>query len=173
MNTGVQVAQRVESTFFAHEQLVHDERVTAPAPAPLDAYEMGIVRQLAFSSARQRMSVVASFLPDKGVESGESAQFELFTKGAPEVVAALCRPETGAHRSRSLSLLLPRLCLTSANVRTCCDCCVVLSCVPPARRPLPVQQCASGGIVAVRRFEQSICLREARVLMCVRFCLCL
>lgn len=72
-----------------------EDDVKREAEYAVDAYEMGVVRQLAFSSARQRMSAIVSFLPSGGLESGESAQFELFTKGAPEVVASLCRSETG------------------------------------------------------------------------------
>ncbi|KAM5291918.1 polyamine-transporting ATPase 13A3 [Ctenodactylus gundi] len=68
-----------------------------PAPTPAGSedmelfelpavYEMGIVRQFPFSSALQRMSVVAKVLGDRKMDA--------YTKGAPEVVASLCRPET-------------------------------------------------------------------------------
>nr|XP_021499571.1 probable cation-transporting ATPase 13A3 isoform X5 [Meriones unguiculatus] len=49
-------------------------------------YEIGIVRQFPFSSALQRMSVVARVLGDKKMDA--------YMKGAPEVVASLCKPET-------------------------------------------------------------------------------
>uniref|UniRef100_A0A8C0XJN2 Cation-transporting ATPase n=1 Tax=Castor canadensis TaxID=51338 RepID=A0A8C0XJN2_CASCN len=49
-------------------------------------YEIGIVRQFPFSSALQRMSVVARVLGDKKMDA--------YMKGAPEVIASLCRPET-------------------------------------------------------------------------------
>lgn len=51
------------------------------------AYEIGIVRQFPFSSALQRMSVVARLLGEKRMDA--------YTKGAPEVVASLCKKETG------------------------------------------------------------------------------
>lgn len=50
-------------------------------------YEIGIVRQFPFSSALQRMSVVARVLGDKKMDA--------YMKGAPEVIASLCKPETG------------------------------------------------------------------------------
>lgn len=50
------------------------------------SYEMGIVRQFPFSSALQRMSVVARLLGEKRMDA--------YLKGAPEVVASLCRKET-------------------------------------------------------------------------------
>ncbi|XP_043989032.1 polyamine-transporting ATPase 13A3-like isoform X3 [Gambusia affinis] len=48
--------------------------------------EMGIVRQFPFSSVLQRMSVVVRRLGDKHMEA--------FLKGAPEVVAGLCKPHS-------------------------------------------------------------------------------
>uniref|UniRef100_A0A671Z3L9 ATPase 13A3 n=1 Tax=Sparus aurata TaxID=8175 RepID=A0A671Z3L9_SPAAU len=47
---------------------------------------IGIVRQFPFSSALQRMSVVARRLGEKRMDA--------YTKGAPEVVASLCKKET-------------------------------------------------------------------------------
>ncbi|XP_008328993.1 probable cation-transporting ATPase 13A3 isoform X2 [Cynoglossus semilaevis] len=52
----------------------------------LSAYEIGIVRQFPFSSALQRMSVVARLLGERRMDA--------YTKGAPEVVAGLCKKET-------------------------------------------------------------------------------
>ncbi|XP_066503202.1 polyamine-transporting ATPase 13A3 isoform X2 [Hoplias malabaricus] len=49
-------------------------------------YEIGIVRQFPFSSALQRMSVVARRLGEKRMDA--------YLKGAPEVVASLCKKET-------------------------------------------------------------------------------
>uniref|UniRef100_A0A8D1UFK3 Polyamine-transporting ATPase 13A3 n=1 Tax=Sus scrofa TaxID=9823 RepID=A0A8D1UFK3_PIG len=49
-------------------------------------YEIGIVRQFPFSSALQRMSVVARVLGDRKMDA--------YMKGAPEAVASLCKPET-------------------------------------------------------------------------------
>ncbi|XP_030629538.1 probable cation-transporting ATPase 13A3 [Chanos chanos] len=50
------------------------------------SYEIGIVRQFPFSSALQRMSVVARQLGGKYMEA--------YLKGAPEVVASLCKQAT-------------------------------------------------------------------------------
>ncbi|XP_064186142.1 polyamine-transporting ATPase 13A3 isoform X1 [Anguilla rostrata] len=50
------------------------------------AYEIGIVRQFPFSSALQRMCVVARLLGEKRMDA--------YLKGAPEVVASLCKKET-------------------------------------------------------------------------------
>ncbi|XP_008405076.1 probable cation-transporting ATPase 13A3 isoform X3 [Poecilia reticulata] len=49
-------------------------------------YEIGIVRQFPFSSALQRMSVVSRTLGEKCMDA--------YMKGAPEVVASLCKSET-------------------------------------------------------------------------------
>ncbi|XP_058412074.1 polyamine-transporting ATPase 13A3 isoform X1 [Diceros bicornis minor] len=49
-------------------------------------YEIGIVRQFPFSSDLQRMSVVARVLGDRKMDA--------YVKGAPEVIASLCKPET-------------------------------------------------------------------------------
>uniref|UniRef100_A0AAY5ET80 Cation-transporting P-type ATPase N-terminal domain-containing protein n=1 Tax=Electrophorus electricus TaxID=8005 RepID=A0AAY5ET80_ELEEL len=50
------------------------------------SYEIGIVRQFPFSSALQRMSVVVRLLGEKRMDA--------YLKGAPEVVASLCKRET-------------------------------------------------------------------------------
>ncbi|XP_069753130.1 polyamine-transporting ATPase 13A3 isoform X2 [Narcine bancroftii] len=50
------------------------------------SYEIGIVRQFPFSSSLQRMSVVARILGEKHMDA--------YLKGAPEVVANLCKAET-------------------------------------------------------------------------------
>uniref|UniRef100_A0A3Q3GGC5 ATPase 13A3 n=1 Tax=Labrus bergylta TaxID=56723 RepID=A0A3Q3GGC5_9LABR len=60
-----------------------------PAASPdqdMTAYEIGIVRQFPFSSALQRMCVVARLLGEKRMDA--------YVKGAPEVVASLCRKDT-------------------------------------------------------------------------------
>uniref|UniRef100_A0A8C6Q913 ATPase 13A3 n=1 Tax=Nothobranchius furzeri TaxID=105023 RepID=A0A8C6Q913_NOTFU len=49
-------------------------------------YEIGIVRQFPFSSALQRMSIVARVLGEKRMDA--------YMKGAPEAVASLCKKET-------------------------------------------------------------------------------
>ncbi|XP_063162299.1 probable cation-transporting ATPase 13A4 [Candoia aspera] len=53
------------------------------AEVPLEA--MAVLRQFPFSSALQRMTVVAQELP---------GDCQVFMKGAPEMVASFCRPET-------------------------------------------------------------------------------
>ncbi|XP_067851372.1 polyamine-transporting ATPase 13A3 isoform X2 [Heptranchias perlo] len=50
------------------------------------SYEIGIVRQFPFSSALQRMSVVTRVLGEKHMDA--------YLKGAPEMVANLCKAET-------------------------------------------------------------------------------
>ncbi|XP_053723574.1 polyamine-transporting ATPase 13A3 isoform X1 [Synchiropus splendidus] len=50
------------------------------------SYEIGIVRQFPFSSALQRMSVVARLLGEKRMDA--------YMKGAPEVVASLCKKDS-------------------------------------------------------------------------------
>ncbi|KAJ7993187.1 hypothetical protein DPEC_G00269840 [Dallia pectoralis] len=55
-------------------------------PTLQSAYEIGIVRQFPFSSALQRMCVVARLLGEKRMDA--------YLKGAPEVVASLCKKDT-------------------------------------------------------------------------------
>lgn len=50
-------------------------------------YEIGIVRQFPFSSMLQRMCVIARVLGEKRMDA--------YMKGAPEVIAGLCKQETG------------------------------------------------------------------------------
>ncbi|KER31612.1 hypothetical protein T265_02127 [Opisthorchis viverrini] len=49
-------------------------------------YEIGIIRQFPFTSSLQRMSVVARVL--------NGTHFNLYVKGAPEMIEALCRRDT-------------------------------------------------------------------------------
>ncbi|MEE6501478.1 hypothetical protein FKM82_004204 [Ascaphus truei] len=63
--------------------------VTEAKPAAsqeMTTYEIGIVRQFPFSSALQRMGVVARVLGEKRMDA--------YVKGAPEVIASLCKQET-------------------------------------------------------------------------------
>ncbi|MGH0150703.1 UNVERIFIED_CONTAM: hypothetical protein FKN15_061346 [Acipenser sinensis] len=60
-----------------------------PEAEDMPSYEMGIVRQYPFSSALQRMSVVTRLLGEKRMDA--------YLKGAPEVVASLCKQETVPH----------------------------------------------------------------------------
>ncbi|KAM4629657.1 polyamine-transporting ATPase 13A3 isoform 2-T2 [Polymixia lowei] len=73
------------------KQLLPPEPVTSPEQDMelyelSSAYEIGIVRQFPFSSALQRMCVVARLLGEKRMDA--------YLKGAPEVVASLCKKET-------------------------------------------------------------------------------
>uniref|UniRef100_A0A670ZUH8 Polyamine-transporting ATPase 13A3 n=1 Tax=Pseudonaja textilis TaxID=8673 RepID=A0A670ZUH8_PSETE len=63
----------------------NNKEMVGPLPRPA-SYEIGIVRQFPFSSALQRMCVVARILGEKKMDA--------FVKGAPEVVAGLCKPAT-------------------------------------------------------------------------------
>lgn len=73
-------------------------------PLPLlslqqSGYEIGIVRQFPFSSALQRMSVVTRTLGEKRMDA--------FLKGAPEVVASLCKKDSGGHEMAASPAPLP------------------------------------------------------------------
>uniref|UniRef100_A0A8C9RTJ1 Polyamine-transporting ATPase 13A3 n=1 Tax=Scleropages formosus TaxID=113540 RepID=A0A8C9RTJ1_SCLFO len=57
-----------------------------PIHPPQSSYEIGVVRQFPFSSSLQRMSVVVRRLGEKHMDA--------YLKGAPEVVAGLCKEET-------------------------------------------------------------------------------
>lgn len=54
--------------------------------AEITGQEIGIIRQFPFSSRLQRMSVITRRLVAKN--------FELYTKGSPEMVASLCKQDT-------------------------------------------------------------------------------
>ncbi|XP_041119543.1 probable cation-transporting ATPase 13A3 isoform X2 [Polyodon spathula] len=69
------------------KQLLPEAEASADQDMP--SYEIGIVRQFPFSSALQRMSVVARLLGEKRMDA--------YLKGAPEVVASLCKQETVPH----------------------------------------------------------------------------
>lgn len=55
-----------------------------------ESYMIGIVRQFSFSSALQRMSVVVRQIGERRMDA--------YLKGAPEVVASLCKKETGQSK---------------------------------------------------------------------------
>lgn len=62
---------------------------TCPSPTPesdFDSDQVGILRQFPFSSSLQRMSVVTRRL--------KGSSFEVYVKGAPEVIVSLCDPST-------------------------------------------------------------------------------
>ncbi|XP_053738745.1 polyamine-transporting ATPase 13A3-like isoform X1 [Synchiropus splendidus] len=67
----------------ANQNDPHTENLELSA---LSSYEVGIVRQFPFSSTLQRMSVVVRKLGEKHMDA--------YLKGAPEVVAGLCAPQT-------------------------------------------------------------------------------
>lgn len=60
--------------------------------------EIGIVRQFPFSSNLQRMSVITRTLG--------ATQFQVYSKGSPEMILSLSKPETGAWIVQSPWLLL-------------------------------------------------------------------
>ena len=55
--------------------------------AKVSSEEIGIVRQFTFSSSLQRMSVVIRRL--------RADNFDLYSKGAPEMIVSLCEASTG------------------------------------------------------------------------------
>ncbi|XP_061653528.1 polyamine-transporting ATPase 13A3-like isoform X1 [Phyllopteryx taeniolatus] len=65
---------------------LYNARISTVVQFPDQAGEFGIVHQFPFSSALQRMSVVARQL-------GQN-HFDIYLKGAPETVANLCKPHT-------------------------------------------------------------------------------
>ncbi|KAM9720213.1 polyamine-transporting ATPase 13A3-like [Menidia menidia] len=81
MPTVVRPPKRSVSGANQNNSAVHDMELSESLP-----YEIGIVRQFPFSSALQRMSVVVRRLGEKHMDA--------FMKGAPEVVANLCKPHT-------------------------------------------------------------------------------
>uniref|UniRef100_A0A8C5SV30 Cation-transporting ATPase n=1 Tax=Laticauda laticaudata TaxID=8630 RepID=A0A8C5SV30_LATLA len=62
-----------------------DVLVVQPGPEAAEVSGLAVLRQFPFSSALQRMTVVAQELPGDG---------QVFMKGAPEMVASFCQPET-------------------------------------------------------------------------------
>ncbi|XP_055502195.1 polyamine-transporting ATPase 13A3 isoform X1 [Leucoraja erinacea] len=99
--TGWVLEEATEEETALHNQIM--PTVVRPSKQPLPAaeagmdrememfdlpttYEIGIVRQFPFSSSLQRMSVVARVLGGK--------QMDAYLKGAPEVIANLCKAET-------------------------------------------------------------------------------
>ncbi|KAM4770721.1 polyamine-transporting ATPase 13A3 isoform 2-T2 [Rhinophrynus dorsalis] len=77
------VVQPPKQPVAEHKPAASQEMELFELPA---TYEIGIVRQFPFSSALQRMGVVARVLGKKRMEA--------YVKGAPEVVASLCKQET-------------------------------------------------------------------------------
>ncbi|XP_061775883.1 polyamine-transporting ATPase 13A3-like [Nerophis ophidion] len=65
---------------------LYDVHISTIVRHPQQWGEFGIVRQLPFSSALQRMSVVVRQLGQK--------HFDIYLKGAPETVVNLCKPHT-------------------------------------------------------------------------------
>lgn len=68
----------------------------------LPAHQIGVIRQFTFSSNLKRMSVITQTLG--------SNTFDVFVKGAPEIVASLCLEESSKfsqHLSNNPSTLSP------------------------------------------------------------------
>ncbi|XP_064642125.1 polyamine-transporting ATPase 13A3-like isoform X2 [Lineus longissimus] len=61
-------------------------RNTDSMESEVPPFEIGIVRQFTFSSSLQRMSVITRILGDN--------HYNLYTKGAPETITSLSKPET-------------------------------------------------------------------------------
>ena len=61
-------------------------------------FEIGIVRQLPFSSSLQRTSVIVRILAKES--------FDLLTKGSPEKIAELSRPDTSITMDLVLIILI-------------------------------------------------------------------
>ena len=62
------------------------------------AFEVGIVRQFPFSSSLQRMSVITRTLGAK--------DFELYSKGSPEMISSLSLPHTSKSHALCTGLIL-------------------------------------------------------------------
>uniref|UniRef100_A0A9J7YVB8 ATPase 13A3 n=1 Tax=Cyprinus carpio carpio TaxID=630221 RepID=A0A9J7YVB8_CYPCA len=76
---------RIELTYVKPPNQLLPPTVTSPEQ-DLESYMIGIVRQFSFSSALQRMSVVVRQIGQRRMDA--------YLKGAPEVVASLCKKET-------------------------------------------------------------------------------
>ncbi|KAM9844901.1 polyamine-transporting ATPase 13A3-like [Aulostomus maculatus] len=68
------------------ETALHNPIMPTVVRPPNQSCEIGIVRQFPFSSTLQRMSVVVRKLGEKHMDA--------YLKGAPEIVAGLCKPHT-------------------------------------------------------------------------------
>ena len=66
---------------------------------PQSVYEVGIVRQMTFSSDLQRMSVITRVLG--------ASHMDVYAKGAPEMIATLCHPPTGQSVSMTTTFCHP------------------------------------------------------------------
>ncbi|KAK5624237.1 hypothetical protein CRENBAI_000055 [Crenichthys baileyi] len=88
--TGWSLEEPTEEETALHNPLmptvVRPPKQTVRNDSENSSCEIGIVRQFPFSSALQRMSVVVRRLGEKHMEA--------FLKGAPEVVASLCKPHS-------------------------------------------------------------------------------
>lgn len=71
------------------------------------SYMIGIVRQFSFSSALQRMSVVVRQIGERRMDA--------YLKGAPEVVASLCKKESGEWKFRPLLSSFSEFKINSGN----------------------------------------------------------
>uniref|UniRef100_A0A673JW62 Probable cation-transporting ATPase 13A3 n=1 Tax=Sinocyclocheilus rhinocerous TaxID=307959 RepID=A0A673JW62_9TELE len=76
---------RIELTYVKPPNQLLPPSVISPEQ-DMASYMIGIVRQFSFSSALQRMSVVVRQIGERRMDA--------YLKGAPEVVASLCKKET-------------------------------------------------------------------------------
>lgn len=80
-------ASGVENNNRSFDDYVNAVCVCATCVFVPQTSEIGIVRQFPFSSLLQRMSVVVRRLGEKHMHA--------YLKGAPEIVASLCKQQTG------------------------------------------------------------------------------
>lgn len=86
--------------------------LTSASPLPqVPVKGLAVLRQFPFSSALQRMTVVAQEVPGDG---------QVFMKGAPEMVASFCQPETGEPSAGLALHCLCPLCLAGLDSNGAC-----------------------------------------------------
>jgi len=86
------VLQRIEEVHGGSQYA--NSGILTTVHSPDHRKNFGIAKRFDFSSALQRMSVLATEVTREGVYLGPQNIFAL-TKGAPEVISKLCDPESG------------------------------------------------------------------------------
>lgn len=72
---------------------------------------IAILHQFPFSSGLQRMSVVSKKIGEE--------QYDVYMKGAPEIVSSFCRPETGTELGKGNFTALQHLFGLNPNQSLC------------------------------------------------------